>query len=101
MQFDPKRLTQKGEEIRTLEVEGHGTVKYGPLVMKDMLEVFGRGFDVDHPNPDPEQAVKLGYLMLKKGYPDFSWEDFLKWPPEEMGPILSALLEAGDFRDKD
>lgn len=100
-EFDPKRLIERGNEILTVDAGELGIIKYGKLNMKDLLEVFGKPFTVDNPDPTPEQSLELAWRMLNKAYPDLSLEDMKLWLPKDVEKILQVLFDEEDFREPD
>lgn len=96
--FDPRELVEKGNKIKSVNIDGYGELKYGQLTVGDLLEVFGEGFTVKNPEPTAEQMLKLAHKMIQKAYPNFSFEDFLKITPGDLEKILDALFESEDFR---
>jgi len=101
MKFDPKALTKKGQEIKSVSVEGIGEVRYGQLTIEDLLAVFGEGATVDRPDPTEEQSLELGWRLIHKAYPDFTMEDMMGWIPTDMQKVFDAMFNAEDFRESD
>jgi hypothetical protein len=91
--FDPQRLV-KNDDIREVNVEGIGVIKYRPLLAVDMLALRR----VLAENDDFEMfGLKATWTMLNKVYPEFTFEQFMKYSPRDSGAIITAILKDADF----
>jgi len=95
--FDPVKAAKP--EIKTKEVDGVGTIRYGPLTVGDIIEVMeGQRFD-EKATLTFEQVMKLVYLMLKKAHPELTYEQFKEIPLETIEKIAEAVMSEVDFRE--
>lgn len=90
--FDPKRLTEESDKIHEVKVKGIGKVKFKALTFNDIIEVEGLNIGIQ------EKGCRFIYLMLKKAYPDLSFDDVRKWDSNKVADITLAMSSAGFFR---
>jgi len=91
--FDPSRLV-KNDDIREVDVEDIGMVKYRPLLAGDMLALRR----ILAENDDFEMfGLRATWMMLNKAYPEFTFEQFMKYSPKDSGKIITAILKDADF----
>lgn len=89
--FNPKELVKSSSELREVEVEGVGVVRYGVLTLADMIEL-----DRDKNATTLERSLKMLWLMLCKAYPELTLEDVKNFPLDKASKILAAITgEAG------
>jgi hypothetical protein len=82
--FDVKALIRKGREIRSVEVEGLGTVEYGVLTLADSIEL-GKC------KTPEERGLMTLYLMLHKADKDLTLEDVKAFPLDVAAKLMTAL----------
>ena len=82
--FNPKELVKSSKEIRQMEIEGVGVVRYGVLTLADMLEL-------NKAESNEERSFKILWLMLRKAYPELTLEDVKAFPMDVAAKILTAL----------
>lgn len=91
--FDPKRLIMN-DDVREVNVEGIGVIKYRPLIAVDMLALRKQLAETD----DFEMfGFKATWLMMNKVYPEFTMDDFGKYSPMDSSKIITAIMKDADF----
>jgi len=95
--FDPVKAAEP--RIKTKEIEGIGTVKYGDLTTGDIIEVMGNQKFDEKVQLTFEQIMKLVYLMLRKGHPELNYEQFKNLPFDTIEKIAEAVMSEVDFRE--
>jgi len=99
--FNPKSLVERGAEILSVDAGELGEIRYGSLLIKDLMEIYPEGFTVERPDPTYEQTMCLGWKMLNKAYPDLTLEDVQSWLPEDLKKVFDVLFKEEDFRAKE
>ena len=82
--FDPKQMLKSAREIQYITDEQLGEIRYGMLSLKEINEL--------PKEPDiQKRAFQVLYAMLRKGYPDLTFEEF-EALPFDVAARLSKLL---------
>ena len=84
--FDVKALIQSGQQLRSVEVEGLGTIQYGVLTLKDSLELSKY-------QTNEERSAAMIWLMLRKAYPELTLEDVKNLPLDVAASIMTAITK--------
>ena len=88
--FDVKALIQSSQQLRSVEVEGLGTIQYGVLTLKDSLELSKY-------QTNEERSAAMIWLMLRKAYPELTLEDIKNLPLDVAANIMTALAKDSGF----
>lgn len=92
--FDPRRLTESASKVHEVFVKGLGKVKFGALTFNDIIEIDKAGGGMQ------EKGVRYIHAMLKKAYPELTFEDVKKWDSNHVADITMAVAKAGFFRQQ-
>jgi len=82
--FDPAVVLADAKKVHVLVDPELGEVKYGKLSKREFDELQAAG------DGDVERAYKMVFLMLHKGYPELSKDEFEALPFE----VVARLSEA-------
>ena len=88
--FDPKRILQKANEIRTLDDPVLGEVKYTILTTGDL-------FKLDKIADKEERARMTIFLLLHKAYRDMKEEDIDGFPGDTTTRLCELIASPENF----
>ncbi|MEM2177028.1 MAG: hypothetical protein QXN34_06850 [Archaeoglobaceae archaeon] len=85
-----KELVRKAKELRTVYVEGIGTIQYGSLTLFELSEIAKC-------QTNEEKTIMTLYFMLKKAEPSLTLDDVKELPFDIVTKILNALSKEMRF----
>jgi hypothetical protein len=88
--FDPKKLLEDSNKLHTFKDPELGEGQFGGITNADMFEINA----VENPR---EKGLKIVYCMLKKAYPELTWEEVIKWPAEKTNRLVDIVLKQSSF----
>ena len=88
--FDPKRILQKANEIRTLDDPVLGEIKYTILTTGDL-------FKLDKITDKEERARMTIFLLLHKAYPDMKEQDIDGFPGDTTTRLCELIASPENF----
>jgi len=88
--FDVKALIQNSKQLRSVEVEGLGEIQYGVLTLSDTLELAKY-------KTTEEKSAAMIWLMLRKAYPELTFEDVKSMPIDVAANIMTAITKDSSF----
>lgn len=92
-EFDPHKLVEN-DDVRTVNIEGVGAVKYRPLTGIDMITLMS----ITEKDDTPEMfGFRATWVMMHKAYPDFTYAEWEKYDAKVSGRIISAIVNDSDF----
>ena len=84
--FDIKALIQSCKQLRSVYVEGLGEIQYGVLTLSDTLEM-AKYITTE------EKTAAMIWLMLRKAYPELTFEDVKNLPLDVAANIMTAITK--------
>jgi len=88
--FDPKKILEKANEIKTLDDPVLGKVKYTILTTGDL-------FKLDKITEKEDRARMTIFLLLHKAYPDLKKEDIDEFPAEVTTRLCELIADPDNF----
>jgi len=88
--FDPKKILQKANEIRTLDDPVLGEIKYTILTTGDL-------FKLDKIADKEERARMTIFLLLHKAYPDMKEQDIDGFPGDTTTRLCELIASPENF----